>query len=81
MFDILLWIGYDLMVVVKSYHFGFQNTPERKRGSRPQSLTGSGISAELTSSLSIAKDNNEMRGRSDSSISLQPQKKSKSLLL
>nr|XP_022322626.1 arf-GAP with SH3 domain, ANK repeat and PH domain-containing protein 2-like isoform X3 [Crassostrea virginica] len=52
-----------------------QNTPERKRGSRPQSLTGSGISAELTSSLSIAKDNNEMRGRSDSSISLQPQKK------
>lgn len=52
-----------------------ENTPERKRGSRPQSLTGSGISAELTSSLSIAKDNNEMRGRSDSSISLQPQKK------
>lgn len=57
-----------------------QNTPERKRGSRPQSLV-TGIPAELAGSLSVPKDGNELRERSDSSVSLQPPKKSKSLFL
>ncbi|XP_061181257.1 arf-GAP with SH3 domain, ANK repeat and PH domain-containing protein 2-like isoform X2 [Saccostrea echinata] len=50
-----------------------ENTPERKRGSRPQSLV-TGIPSELASSFSVPKDNSETRGRSDSS-SLQPAKK------
>ncbi|XP_055997610.1 arf-GAP with SH3 domain, ANK repeat and PH domain-containing protein 2-like isoform X10 [Ostrea edulis] len=51
-----------------------ENTPERKRGSRPQSLV-TGIPAELAGSLSVPKDGNELRERSDSSVSLQPPKK------
>ncbi|XP_034329435.2 arf-GAP with SH3 domain, ANK repeat and PH domain-containing protein 2 isoform X3 [Magallana gigas] len=52
-----------------------QNTPERKRGSRPQSLTGSGIANEFASTLSIPKEPNDIRQRADSNVSLQPIKK------
>ncbi|XP_055997602.1 arf-GAP with SH3 domain, ANK repeat and PH domain-containing protein 2-like isoform X3 [Ostrea edulis] len=55
-----------------------ENTPERKRGSRPQSLV-TGIPAELAGSLSVPKDGNELRERSDSSVSLQPPKKNEFL--
>ncbi|XP_062587717.1 arf-GAP with SH3 domain, ANK repeat and PH domain-containing protein 2-like isoform X3 [Saccostrea cucullata] len=53
------------------------STPERKRGSRPQSLVA-GISSELAGSLAVHKENSEARGRSDSS-SLQPAKKTEFL--
>nr|XP_034329447.1 arf-GAP with SH3 domain, ANK repeat and PH domain-containing protein 2 isoform X5 [Crassostrea gigas] len=52
-----------------------ENTPERKRGSRPQSLTGSGIANEFASTLSIPKEPNDIRQRADSNVSLQPIKK------
>lgn len=60
--------------------FVLQNTPERKRGSRPQSLTGSGIANEFASTLSIPKEPNDIRQRADSNVSLQPIKKSRSFL-
>lgn len=52
-----------------------ENTPDKRRGSRPQSLTGSGIANEFASTLSIPKESNDIRQRTDSNVSLQPIKK------